>query len=96
MLEGAFLPGAGNLPAIAAVGGMLAPALIYSFFNRGRGHLCWLGDSGRNRHRLRSRGHGAAGQAGPDQPPKGLLLALAIMDDLGVIIIIALFYTQQL
>jgi NhaA family Na+:H+ antiporter len=96
MLEGALSSRVqATFPAIAAVGGMLAPALIYSFFNYGDEVPCWLGDSGRNRHRLRSRGHGAAGQAGTDQP-QGLLLALAIMDDLGVIIIIALFYTQQL
>jgi len=88
MLEGALSSRVqATFPAIAAVGGMLAPALIYSFFN--------YGDEATR-----------AGWAIPAATDiafalgvmalLGFLLALAIMDDLGVIIIIALFYTQQL
>jgi NhaA family Na+:H+ antiporter len=83
------------LPIIAAVGGMVMPALIYLAFNPG-------GDA--------ARGWGipmatdiafAVGAlvllAG--RVPKALitfLVALAIADDLGAVLVIALFYTQQL
>ncbi|MDP3087973.1 MAG: Na+/H+ antiporter NhaA [Methylotenera sp.] len=83
------------LPIIAAIGGMVVPALIYLAFNH-------EGDA--------ARGWGismatdiafAVGAlvllAG--RVPKSLimfLVALAIADDLGAVLIIALFYTQEL
>jgi NhaA family Na+:H+ antiporter len=82
------------LPAIAAAGGMIAPALIYVAFN--------LGGDG-------ERGWGipmatdiafAVGVLSltARQAPIGLrifLLALAIVDDIGAIAVIAVFYTES-
>ena len=83
------------LPVVAAIGGMSAPALIYTFFN--------YGDP------LAMRGWGIpiatdiAFALGVllllgERIPKGLkvfLLSLAIIDDIGAILIIALFYTED-
>lgn len=85
-----------SLPAFAAVGGMAAPAAIYATFN-------W-GDP------LAMRGWaipaatdiafalGALSLLGSRAPValKAFLLSLAIFDDLGAIIIIAVFYTAEL
>ncbi len=83
------------LPIIAAIGGMLVPALIYLAFNQS-------GDA--------ARGWGIpmatdiAFAVGAlvllaRRVPKSLitfLVALAIVDDLGAVLVIAVFYTQQL
>ena len=83
------------LPIVAAIGGMVLPALIYFFINP-------EGDA--------ARGWGIpmatdiAFAIGAlvllaDRVPRSLitfLVALAIVDDLGAVIVIALFYTDQL
>lgn len=83
------------LPILAAIGGMLAPAVVYA-------GITLQGDA------LRGWGIpmatdiafavGAVVLLGQRLPRSLLtfLLALAIVDDLGAVIIIALFYTQQL
>ena len=83
-----------SLPAAGALGGMLVPALIYVAFNLGEATI---------------RGWGvpmatdiafALGMLAllGDRVPLGLkvfLLALAIVDDLGAVLVIALFYAEN-
>lgn len=83
------------LPIFAAIGGMLVPAIIYAYFNH---------------EQISSRGWaipmatdiafavGALVLLGKRIPLslKIFLLALAIIDDLGAVLVIAVFYTEQI
>jgi len=84
------------LPALAALGGMAAPALIYAYFNAGDAVLMrgWAIPAATDI----AFALGALSLAGNRVPPalKVFLLTLATLDDLGAIIIIALFYTSDL
>ena len=84
------------LPAMAALGGMLAPALIYVFFNWGNSET--LGGWAIPAATDIAFALGALALVGIRVPLslKVFLLTLATLDDLGAIIIIAIFYTSDL
>jgi NhaA family Na+:H+ antiporter len=85
-----------TLPAVAAIGGMLAPALIYIYFNRGDAETLhgWAIPAATDI----AFALGALALVGSRVPLslKVFLLTLATLDDLGAIIIIAFFYTSNL
>ena len=85
-----------GLPVMAAVGGMVVPAAIYIAINAGDAAAIngWAIPAATDI----AFALGVLALMGPRVPPalKVFLLALAIIDDLGAIIIIALFYTSQL
>jgi Na+:H+ antiporter, NhaA family len=83
------------LPGAAALGGMAVPALIYAAINwRGEGSPGW----GIPMATDIAFAVGILGLLGPRVllPLKVFLLALAIVDDLGAVAVIAVFYTQNL
>ncbi|WP_261815351.1 Na+/H+ antiporter NhaA [Vibrio gallicus] len=83
-------------PAIAAVGGMVAPALVYVLFNFSNPEALqgWAIPAATDI----AFALGIMALLGNRVPVslKVFLLALAIIDDLGVVVIIALFYTSDL
>lgn len=81
------------LPAIAALGGMLAPAIVYLVIaGNGAGRSGW----GVPMATDIAFAVGVLTLLGKRVPPalRVLLLALAVIDDLGAIIVIALFYSS--
>ncbi|MGL5047321.1 MAG: Na+/H+ antiporter NhaA [Shewanella sp.] len=97
LLEGALSSIAqASLPSFAAIGGMLIPAVIYLLFNYGDPvtQAGWAIPAATDI----AFALGIMALLGSRVPAslKVFLLALAIIDDLGVIVIIALFYSTDL
>lgn len=83
------------LPLAAALGGMLAPAVLYTLFNHGRASA---GGWGVPMATDIAFAVGVLTLLGKRVPPalRILLLALAVIDDVGAIIVIAVFYSGSL
>jgi NhaA family Na+:H+ antiporter len=88
-------PRVAALPAIAAVGGMVVPALIFTAFNLGGDASSGWGIPMATDIAFAVGVLTLLGKRAPARL-KLFLLTLAIADDLGAIIVIALFYTSDL
>jgi NhaA family Na+:H+ antiporter len=83
------------LPLVAALGGMIAPAVIYAAFNHGHPSQAGWGIPMATDIAFAV---GALALLGKRVPPalRILLLALAVIDDVGAILVIAVFYSSDL
>lgn len=84
-----------SLPAVAALGGMVMPAVVFALFNAGTPYSHGWGIPMATDIAFAV---GILALLGKRVPPalRIFLLALAIVDDLGAIVVIALFYTSHI
>ena len=81
------------LPLFGAVGGMIVPALLFSIINQEPGARSAWGIPMATDIAFAVGALVLVGRRAPTQL-RGLLLALAVIDDLGAILVIALFYSR--
>ncbi|UZT97853.1 Na+/H+ antiporter NhaA [Chryseobacterium fluminis] len=84
-----------SLPIFAAIGGMLVPAVIFTVFNHGTGYENGWGIPMATDIAFSLAIISMLGKKVPNSI-KIFLAALAIVDDLGAILVIAIFYTEQI
>ncbi|MET3538364.1 Na+/H+ antiporter NhaA [Chryseobacterium limigenitum] len=84
-----------SLPIFAAIGGMVVPAAIYSIFNAGTAYANGWGIPMATDIAFSLAIISMLGSKIPNSI-KIFLAALAIVDDLGAILVIAIFYTEQI
>lgn len=84
-----------SLPIFAAVGGMIVPAIIYTFFNSETPYSNGWGIPMATDIAFSLAIISLLGKKVPNSI-KIFLAALAIVDDLGAILVIAIFYTEQI
>ncbi|CAD0225378.1 Na+/H+ antiporter NhaA [Chryseobacterium sp. JV274] len=84
-----------SLPIFAAVGGMLVPAVVFSIFNTGTEYSNGWGIPMATDIAFSLAIISMLGKKIPNSI-KIFLAALAIVDDLGAILVIAIFYTEQI
>lgn len=84
-----------SLPIFAAIGGMLVPALIFSFFNHDTPYSSGWAIPMATDIAFSLAIISMLGKSVP-AAVKVFLAALAIVDDLGAIVVIALFYTEAI
>lgn len=84
-----------SLPIIAAIGGMLVPAVIFGIFNVGTTYSNGWGIPMATDIAFSLAIISMLGNKVPNSI-KIFLAALAIVDDLGAILVIAIFYTEQI
>jgi len=83
------------LPVVAALGGMFVPALVYTLFNKGTATASGWGIPMATDIAFALAIISMLGKNVPASL-KIFLAALAIVDDLGAILVIAIFYTNQI
>lgn len=83
-----------SLPVVAALGGMLVPAFIYFLFNKGESTASGWGIPMATDIAFALAIISMLGKSVPTSL-KVFLAALAIVDDLGAILVIAIFYTNE-
>jgi Na+:H+ antiporter, NhaA family len=88
-------PRAASVPIVAALGGMVVPAAIYAAFNAGGPGSSGWGIPMATDIAFAVGVLGLLGRRIPS-PARVFLLTLAIVDDIGAIVVIAVFYTADL